>query len=314
MANNPIVAGWRGAKFGNVDFSRNVVRWQDTRDRTGAMHRYIKRDGGEAEDMGRAPHKAVVNLVYVGQSWRDDFLALQSAIDDKPIDTLTHPIYGAMTAWARSSAGNMDIEATPNMFEVTLQFEESQVDTNVSATQHASSQGPQAQGQSISAAIAAVASYGPLFLTAATALNNLTLAAASYSAAALASSSSVTADPTLPQQLANVLILTNTAQAALAADPAAAPGVVDPAQFAVELLFDSCTQMQDSIAALRPVLSLYTVPQTMTLLSWSQQFYGPLDGPNREAEIYMNNPGAIPDPGFIAQGTPLWMAPPTYKR
>lgn len=314
MANNPIVAGWRGAKFGNVDFAKYVVRWQDTRERQGVVHRYIKRDGGEAEDMGRAPHKAVVNLVYIGQTWRDDFLALQSAIDDKPIDTLTHPIYGAMTAWAHSSAGAMDIENTPNMYELTLSFEESQVDTNVSATQQASAQGPQAQGQNISTAIAAVASYSPLFLTAATALTNLTLAAAAYSSAALASSQSVTVDPTLPQQLANILILANSAQSALAVDPAAAPGIIDPAQFAVESLYDACTQMADAIAALRPVLSLYTIPQTMTLLAWSQQFYGPLDGPSREAEIYMNNPGSIPDPGFIAQGTALWMAPPTYKR
>lgn len=94
----PVVDGWQGAAFKGVDFSRWITSWRDTRATSYAMHVYLKRAGGEAEDMGRAPHEVQVQLSYLGKGWRDEYLKLQAAIDEGPVGDLLHPIYGSMRA------------------------------------------------------------------------------------------------------------------------------------------------------------------------------------------------------------------------
>ena len=306
-----IVKGWRGASFQGVDFAKFVTSWSDNRDRSGANHKYNKRDGGEAEDMGREPFKSTVHLAFIGPTWRADFLKIQSKIDDNAIGTFVHPVYGAMQAWARNSSGGMDVENSPNFYDVTLTFEESQVDTKAQSDNTVTQQGPAAKQALVSSAVSNLAQYAPLFATAASAINTLTASATAYAAAAVASASTFTADPTLPQQLASTLTNTNAAIAAILADPAAAPGVSDPAVAACELLYDTCTQVDDAVRSLRPTLSLFTVPMTMHITALAQLFYGPIDGPKRESEIISNNVGTIYDPAMIQAGTLLLMAPAT---
>jgi hypothetical protein len=311
MSRKSVVSGFRGYAFKGVDFAKWVTRWEDTRDRDGALHKYNKRDGGEGEDMGRKSHVAVVHLAFVGPTWQKDFLRIQAAIDDDPIGTLTHPVYGAMTVYCRASAGVMDVENAPNYYEVTLRFEESQVDTNVSQdSSNASQQGPAAQQLKVGSAAINLSQYATVFTTAASAINALIASATTYAAAAVASASALTADPTLTQQLATTETNTDAAIAAVALDPLAAPGVSDPAVAACELLYDACTQLDDSVRALRPQLGPFTVPMTMHITALAQFFYG-ADGPTRESEILANNAGRIADPGFISAGTVLLMAPKT---
>lgn len=314
MGRDPVVTGWKGATFAGVDFAKYVTRWEDTRQRAGTVHKYNKRDGGEGEDMGRDPHKAVVHLAYIGQTWRADFLKLQSAIDSTPIATLTHPLYGSMTAYCRVSTGTMDLESSPNLYEVTLSFEESQVDTNATADTTVSNQGPTTKQQAVTGTATLLSSTASQFTSAASAVASLTSAATTFAAAAVAASQTLVPDPTLSQQLASVLSLTTAAQTAILSDPLAAPGTSDPAVDLCEQLYDYCTQLDEAVRALRPQLSVYVVPMTMHLTALAQLFYGSADGPTREAEILTNNAEAITDPGFILAGTQLLMAPATVVR
>lgn len=312
MSRDPLVKGWRGAAFAGVNFAKYVISWDDTRDRAGTVHKYNKRDGGEGEDMGREPHKASVRLAYIGPDWRKNFLELQSAIDDNPIGTLVHPLYGSMQAYARRSSGHMDLQDSPNYYEVSIEFEESQVDTKAkddAATQ--SQQGPAAKQQAVTSAAANATQWGLIFTTAAPAVAALTSAATTYAAAAVASVTGSTPDATLAQQLATVKTLTDTAIAALLADPISAPGIVDPAYAAMELLYDTCTQVDDAARSLRPTLSLYTVPMTMHITALAQLLYGSVDGPSREAEILANNVGTVYDPAMIPAGLQILVAPAT---
>jgi hypothetical protein len=311
MSRQPIVSDWRGAAFAGVDFSKFVTAWEDSRDRAGTTHKYNKRDGGEGEDMGREPFRCTVHLAFIGPTWRADFLQLQATLDSTPIGTLTHPVYGAITARHTRGSGRMDVENAPNFYEVTVLFEESQVDTNASSNAPASQQGPSAKQQIVSSAVTNLAQYAPLFATAASAITALTSAATTYAAAAVASATSATLDATLPQQLASVLSLTNAAIAAIVADPAASPGFSDPAVAACEVLYDACAQVDDAARALRPTLTVYVVPMTMHITALSMLFYGAADGPRREAEILANNAGVLYDPAMIPAGTQLLMAPAT---
>lgn len=312
MSRQPVAAGFGGYAFKGVDFAKWVTSWDDTRERDGAVHKYNKRDGGEAEDMGRKSHIAVVNLAFIGPTWKQDFLRVQATVDDDPVGTLTHPIYGAMQAYCRMSSGRMDLENSPNLYEVQLRFEESQVDTNVAQdSSNASQQGPAAQQLKVGSAALTLSQYAALFTTATAAIDALTASAVDYAAAAVASASALSPDPTLPQQLAGTRSATDAAISAIVADPVAAPGVSDPAVSAAELLYDTCVQLDDAVRALRPQLGLYSVPMTMHITALALQFYGAQDGPAREAEILSNNPDRIPDPGMISAGTVLLMAPRT---
>lgn len=313
MSKPSVVAGWKGAKFGGTDFSRYVTSWEDTRDRSGPVHEYIKRDGGEAEDMGRHPHRVIVHLAYVGPGWQDQFLALQSEIDNGPIQTLTHPIYGPMMAHAKSSVGRMDIENAPNFYDVTITFLESQVDTNLPLTTDVSAQGPAALQQAVSTALTNFASLSAKFASASSAVTAAGSAATAYASAAVTSAVNQSPDPTIPQMLATAQQAVAAAMSAVAADPAASPGVVDPALAAGEVLYDAIGQVDDSVRALRPTLYRYTLPRRMHVTNLMRQFYGPAEGPQREAEFLANNP-KLRDPGFIREGEVVWIASATALR
>lgn len=311
MSRKSVVTDWRGASFAGVDFAKFVTSWSDNRDRSGTNHTYNKRDGGEGEDMGREPFKSTVHCAFIGPTWRTDFLKVQNAIDDTPIATFVHPVYGAMTAWARSSGAGMDVENSPNFYDVTFTFEESQVDTKATDdAASASQQGPEAKGQAVSAAAANLAQYAPLFATAASAVTAATSAATGYAAAAVASAAALAPDPTLPQQLASALSLTSDALDAISAD-LAAPGAAEPAIDACESLYDACAQLDEAVKALRPQLSEFETPMTMHITALALSVYGPEEGPQREAEIMTNNVGRIPDPAMIPAGTKLMLAPRT---
>src|SRR5579872_6578971 len=96
MAASVLTSDVTAFSFKNIDFNAQVLDWGDIRKPRLAWHEYLKRDGGEAEYMGRAPHVTRLNLVYIGPNWRKDLLNLQASIDDYPIGVLTHTFYGSM--------------------------------------------------------------------------------------------------------------------------------------------------------------------------------------------------------------------------
>lgn len=306
MSRKPVVSGFKGAAFRGIDFSKYVTGWEDTRSTTGPIHKYNKRDGGEGEYMGRKPHLVVAHLSYIGPTWRDDFLALQAVVDDEPIGTLTHPVYGSMNAFCRGTGARIDVQEAPNFYDVTITFEESAVDTKADGS---NDQGPSTKQQDVATRATNFSTAAVLFTTAATSVAALTAAANTYAAAAVVSASSLVADSSLPGQLATVLDYTNAAIAAINADPLAATTSTATAIALAEELYDACTQLDDAVRALRPKLFLYTVPTMMHVTALAVQFYGE-DGSTREAEILANNP-SLSDPGMIEAGTLLLMSPAT---
>jgi hypothetical protein len=312
MSRKPLVAGWKGASFKGVDFGKYVTRWDDSRQPSVVVHRYNKRDGGEAEYMGRKPHEARIQVCWIGKTWRDDFLKLQAAIDEDPVGDLVHPVYGSMRAACLGHQGaSMDMESSPNLYEVAYQFIESAVDTKVSSDSANDTQSAAEQQQRVTRVNAQLAIQIASFASAATSVAALSTSSTAFAAAAVASSVSSTVDVTLPQQLAAVLSGTDVAIAAIMADPLAVDGAVTATAVTLcEELYDACIQIDNAIRAAKPTVFLYTVPMRMHITNLARIFYGK-DGAAREAEILANNPRKLPNPGSIPPGTQLLMAAPT---
>jgi len=305
---NSVVAGFKGCAFRGVDFGRYVTLWEDTRTVRVAHHEYNKRDGGEAEKMGRKAHECRIHLAFVGPKWLDAFLQLQAAIDEEPVGTLTHPVYGPMNAACLGGMGRMDVENAPNFYDVNLQFRESAVDTKVQAGQ--ATNNPADKQQLVTTKTTnlatAIALYASSARSAVAALNEKAIA---FADAAIASFQGSAVDASLPLQLDGVRVQAGTALTAASADPA--PVDLANVLALIEEVYDACAQLDDVIRAQRPSLELYVIPTTTNLTNLARLFYG-RDAATRESEILANNPGKILDPGFISPGTTLILAQRTF--
>lgn len=304
---DPIVTGFKGAKFKNVDFARYLTSWNDTRVPSIAQHKYIKRDGGEMESMGRRPFETRMHLVFIGSKWMDTFLNLQAAIDDDPIGKLTHPIYGDMNVACLGYQGaHLDIENAPNLYELELSFIESAVDSKVKS-ESADSQSPSEHQQNISTFnTGLITTVANLSEAAIVATAQLVSASTSFATSAIAAAATLIPDPTLELLLAATDTATDAAIAAMAASTTGSTSDVTNSITQAEQVLDACNQLADAIRAQRPVMFLYTVSVRTNLTNLALAFYGK-DGSAREAEILTNNP-QLQDPGYIPQGTQLWMA------
>jgi hypothetical protein len=303
-----VVADWQGASFHGIDLSPWITEWRDTRATGIAMHRYLKRDGGEAEDMGRDPHEAKVTLAYLGTNWRREYLRLQAKIDENPIGPLVHPIYGRMNAACSGpSDAGMNIADAVNLYTVPLRFIESAVDTKVTAPEL----GPQALQGDVDSKSDELTTAAAPFTASSTEVAGLQAASSAYAIAAVASSATNVRDPSLAQLLDSTRASAEAARAAVMLDPAASS---DAARFgvliAIEQLYDACTRLDDAVRARGSRVFEYTVPARIHVARLAQVFY-PGDAMARIGEILANNARRLPDPGWIAGGTKLIMAPPT---
>lgn len=310
---NPVLSDVQTVSFKGIDFNAQVVEWTDTRKPRFALHEYLKRDGAEAEYMGRSPHRAKFNIVFVGKDWKKGLLALQSSIDDNPIGLLVHPFYGSMQAICEGIDGaHVNVESAIDMVTVPISFVESNLDQRIQA---ANSEGPAAKNQKIVTYAAGLNTATSIYATASAIFTYVNLALQyGISAVATITSTGVSIfDATIPGQLQAVAAAANTARTAVRSDPAWVNDAVGfPVISGIELLLDACNQMDEALKAFRPTMAQYTVSSQTTLLALAQTFYGK-DAASRLDEIRLNNVGKIPTPAAILPGTVLLMATATVK-
>jgi hypothetical protein len=309
MPKKSVVADFQGAAYEGVDFSKWVVSWKDTREQGVVMHTYIKRDGGEGENMGRPPHECQIVLNFVGAHWRIDALKLIKKLDEKPIGLLTHPMHGNMRCAAMGYRdAEMDIANALNFYQMPLRFVESAVDTKVEGDDW---QGPTAKQQDVESKGTSLNSYATQFETAAALIVELVSAAVGYATDAADAANANETDPSLDAQLAGVGAKAQATIIAIRSDPAATTDATAyPAVALCEELYDSCVQLAKAIGRTKLQLAEYVVPMTIHITNLSRSFYGK-NGAAREPEILANNARRIPDPGAIPRGTRLLMAPRT---
>lgn len=313
---NPVLADVQVVTFKNVDFNAQIVDWSDTRKPRLAFHEYIKRDGAEAEYMGRAPHMVRFNIVYIGVNWRKDLSVLQSTIDEYPIGPLIHPFWGRMQAACEGIDGSkVELETGINTVFVPITFRESQLDSRLAAS---TQQGPAFKQSQVASYCTGLSLGTTIYASASTAITLFVNSALAYGLAAVSTTVSTTtstgsADPTLNQQLSAVISNGKTARDAVRADPAATNDASTYTTIQqIEFVMDACAQLDESLRRVKPVLSPYIVPAQTTLLSIAQRFYGK-DAAARLSEIQGNNIGKVLNPAAVAAGTNLLLAPPTVQ-
>ena len=315
-----VVTDWQGASFKGIDISPWVMEWHDTRASGVVVHEYIKRDGGEGEAVGRPPHEAQVTLCFVGANWRNDYLALQQAIDAGPIGDFVHPVLGAMRAACFGpSMASMVIADGVDTYTVPLRFLESAVDSKAPSPL---SKGPEAANSDVNDANdqltqdAAPWTANPTSTTAVAiaSLQSAAVGVNGYAAAALAASTTLIPDSALSSLLDAARLAGQSARDALLADVSVATATNDAAKYAVladiEQLYAACVALDDAVRSQRPRTFDYTLVGCTHIANLARLFYGS-DGVDRIDEILMNNADKIADPGMIPAGTTLTMAVPT---
>jgi prophage DNA circulation protein len=307
----PVITDFQGCSFKGFDLSRNLVEWKDTRQPSIAVHRFIKKDGGEVEVLGRKPHQAKITLAYAGPTWRSDWLPLAAALDQDPTGLLVHPVYGQMPAVCEGFAdATMNVEVAPNLYIVPLSFVEDQLDA---AIQAGASAGPQALQQRAQAHGAALLQRAPAQGPVRDNTLRYVTTALGYADAAIAyTSEALSYGRLLQSQLEAVELAAVDARNAVRADPSTGSDA-DRYEFValIEQLYDDCVQLDAAVRSTSaPALILYAVPSTTHIAVLAVRFYG-ADGLGRIDEIIANNPGLIPNPAAIPAGITLRMAPPT---
>lgn len=307
MAKQSLITGGRGFVFRGFDFTKWVTSWQDTRTIRNASHEYLKRDGGEGEGMGRAPHVATIQLCFVGETWRDDYLALQAKIDEDAGGLLTHPVFDDMQVRCDGvQNATMNVEESPNQYEITLTFREDKIDSKVASSPTASGQRQEIDHHEERYN----ASYSTQFSSSSSQVTAFFSAAKGFTAAVESTQNNRSRDPSLSSQLESCRKLAATAISALRSDPASRSDATSSGAVAIiEQAFDACGQLLDLVG--QQGMVGHVVPAPIHVAALAAQFYG-REGYTRIAEILANN--GIANPGMIPAGTRLVMAPATTPK
>src|SRR5439155_894147 len=102
----------------DIDLSGALLSWNDKIAIRIAMHRYLKRDGGEAEPMGAEPGAFTMRFVFMGRDWAKRYgapaaQAFSSTLPDAslPIQLAAASAQAAQALLAVRAAAILDAEA-----------------------------------------------------------------------------------------------------------------------------------------------------------------------------------------------------------
>jgi len=302
----PIVTDFQGCSFKGLDLARFITEWKDSRQPALAVHRYLQRDGGEVEPMGRKPHEVKVTLAFAGKTWRSDWLPIAASIDDDPKGPLVHPVYGRMqTACQGFESATMNVETAANLYIVPLGFIEDSVDSRIVSD---SAQGPAGKAAVVEATGAALLQRSPAQPQIRGSLLRLVTTASAFASSALDTTLALGSSHILPTVLDAVrqqVLDTRQVLRATVSDTQSYETLVG-----IEQLYDACLSLDNALRASGPALFVYVVPSLTSLVALAARLYR-ADAVARMPEILANNRGRIPNPAAIRAGTELILRRPT---
>lgn len=102
-----------------------VIRTQDTVDRSTAEHSYPYVDGADVEDLGGGPRVANIDAIFYGKDYEQRLQKFLAALDQAGDGELIHPVFGSIKhAQLRRRQVNHDAESVDQCV-VSLEFVES---------------------------------------------------------------------------------------------------------------------------------------------------------------------------------------------
>lgn len=293
----------------DLDLAGSLLSWNDKIGMRLVSHEYLKRHGAEQEWMGASPGEFRMKLVFMGNGWAGRYRELVAAIRADPRGLLVHPLLGEVRVACR---GIDDAMVEPGQMLDTIHVSISFVEDVLwdgYLVPHEELEGPSAKSAKVTSLSSSFTSLVAPFAAAATAATKFTAAVISYAAAALAAINNDSPDASLQGKLDEARKTAGAVIDAIRDDPEATSGAItQPAIDAAERLYDACVQLDESVAALKPVLVTFTVPSTMHVAAVAARFYGK-DGRSKIDEILALN--RIANPHAIQVGTTLRLAAPT---
>ncbi len=255
--------------------------------------------------MGRAAHVTECTLMFDGADGLVRLRRFLKLWDDNPTRLLVHPIYGRMNAtWVGIESGTLTVDSGANVYTVSGQFVESNINADTVASDSATVPGRAAAVDSQSLLVTGEVAAAVTWSTAAlrTTVATFTDAAGNFSVVASASTDSV--DPSLPGLHSSAIAAGLDAVAAIRAategDPKGAGAVI-----ACEILMANIIDLGAACLARRPTMIEYRVGETAHLLAIAGDFYKG-DALARMTEIRSLNPSVL---GLIVTaGTRLLLA------
>lgn len=301
------------ATFKGLPLHTFLQSWQDTSKPGIAMHRFLKRKGGRAEDMGPEPFRTVWRLTFTGVYWRTNLIELARSIDENPIGKLVHPIWGPINVAVENLENAVNVVDALNTSSITLTFVESQLDAVIE--QDEQEQETPARNQALLDDLALLADLiaNVALAVIATALSAVEAAATSYSEAVDLADSGNLIDTSLSAKLDAVATTTAEAEAVILASagtvsPGEAAPVSDATNFPylsiINRVYGDCLALDEAMAADRPATFIYVVPSPINVTVLAAARYGARLAQTRADEILAMNPG-IATPGEIPTGTSL---------
>jgi prophage DNA circulation protein len=302
-----ILTDAKAFRFKDLDLSGNLVSWNDKIGMRLAVHQYLKRDGGEVENMGAEPGRFVMRLCFLGDAWAKQYRALVAAIRKDPRGQMVHPLLGTLRV---ACEGISDAAVSPaaerDSINLSVPFVEDAVDATVLAESFI---GPVARQARITSYAAKVTSAISQIASAVSAGATLTGAAITFGAAAVHAASSDTPDPSLDQKIEEVVSATSAAITAVRADPRAGTDATTYALVAhIEQLQAECMALAEAVASSKPTIVTYVVAGTTDVATLAARLYGG-DALARLDELMTLN--RIPNPHAIPAGMVLRVAAPT---
>ncbi len=312
-------------QFKDIVLHGTLENWNDQLGVRVANHKYLKRNGGEAEIMGIDQRRFNFKCVFISDV-TNNYKNLQASIYDNPLGLLIHPRLGKIQVACESLVANEDPANATNALEFNINFIENAVDTVINTSSGAVLPSPQTTLSVMNQALTALSitsldvlpngisvegAFSVLALSARFALrdvlNSFIAVGNTFIQVASDAAASVYQVPALTSQLKDVVNQGNATIAYI--KNLGQPDVVMwPIIDNVKVTQASAQNTYNSIIAQKPPVVTFVVPTTMSLRTIAVRLYGP-DAQSKIQELLILN--KIPYPAAIPMGTILLVSSPT---
>ena len=298
-------------QFGELQLAQRLKSWQDKIAFRLAVHQYLKRDGGELENMGRAPLEFTAQCWFEGPTWRADYAKLVNYLSENPRRKLTHPLLGGMDAGVELLTATATPAQSVDLIEFTLQIKEDRVDALLAEQRQTPSSlrgRIDQQGEEMEARTQAFTDNTDTLAL----VHQYITDASVWANAAERAANDLVINVALATQLDSLGTQNEAVIAALLLDATTPDAAKYPMLTLSEQIYAGCLESYEALLAIRPEPETVIIQVSAPLIVLCQRWYG-----GRDAAAYyelITTMNRVREPNLIRAGQVLVIPPPTMAQ
>lgn len=117
--------------WGPFQLKGRTVSFSDDSAQRFVEHKFLKRDGGRTEDMGREVFRLVAEVVFVGTDCAKKYAEFKAGVHEQRTRLLVHPIAGRWQAFCEGVKGEVRFANATDEIRARVAWHENQLDTKV---------------------------------------------------------------------------------------------------------------------------------------------------------------------------------------